>query len=212
MRQPSSVNAISPSASIEELKQAAARAVHADFCVNIPKLPEGSCNKAFLLTMDNDTQVIAKIPNAYIPQRFATASEVATLDFLRNDLGIPVPRVFAWSSRKDQPVGAEYIIMEKAAGNELGKSWPTMDISDKVDIVTQLASIQAKIVAVDIIHHGSLFYTEHIEGGIHVPGIADRFRIGPSSDIRFWEGERSSMGEFRGPCKSDTYLLIQISN
>jgi lysyl-tRNA synthetase class 2 len=75
------------------------------------------------LAVDNNIQVIAKIPNPYIPQKFATASEVATLDFLRNELGIPVPRVFAWSSGKDQLVGVEYIIMEKAAGNELGKSW-----------------------------------------------------------------------------------------
>lgn len=52
--------------------------------------------------MDNGVQVIAKIPNPYIPQKFFTASEVATLDFLRNELGIPVPRVFAWSSKKDQ--------------------------------------------------------------------------------------------------------------
>jgi lysyl-tRNA synthetase class 2 len=162
--------------------------------------------------MENDIQVIAKIPNPYNTQKFATASEVATLDFLRNELGIPVPRVFAWSSRKGQPVGVEYIIMEKAAGNELGKSWPTIDISDKVDIVTQLAGIQATIVSVDFGHYGSLFYKEDIKGGIHVPGIADGFCIGPSSDIRFWEGERSSMGEFGGPCKSDTYLLIQRSN
>ncbi|KAL6233340.1 hypothetical protein BDW75DRAFT_193391 [Aspergillus navahoensis] len=98
---------------VEELKQTAARSVDAEFCVKITKLPEGSYNKTFLLTMDNDVQVIAKIPNPYIPQKFVTASEVAALDFLRNELGIPVPRVFAWSSKKDQPVGVEYIIMCK---------------------------------------------------------------------------------------------------
>ncbi|KAH2315302.1 hypothetical protein KXV47_001911 [Aspergillus fumigatus] len=149
--------------------------------------------------MDDDVQVIAKIPNPYIPQKFVTASEVATLDFLRNEPGIPVPRVFAWSSKKDQPVGVEYIIMEKAAGNELSTSWPTMDISDKVDIVSQLADIQAKIAAVDFGCYGSLFYRGDIEGGFNVPGIADQFCIGPSCDIRFWEEERRFMNAFRGP-------------
>jgi lysyl-tRNA synthetase class 2 len=109
------------------------------------------------LTIDNRVQVIAKIPNPYIPQTVA-ASEVATLDFLSYELGIPVPRVFAWSNKKDQPVGVEYIIMEKAAGNKLSKSWPIMDISAKVDIVSQLANIQAKIAAVDFGYYGSLFY------------------------------------------------------
>ncbi|KKK14208.1 phosphotransferase enzyme family protein [Aspergillus ochraceoroseus] len=169
---------------VEELKETAARSVNAKFCVKLTKLPEGSYNKAFLLTMDNELQVIAKIPNPYIPQKFITASEVATLDFLRNELGVPVPRVFAWSSKKDQPVGVEYIIMEKAPGNELSKSWPTMEVSDKVDIVSQLANIQAKIAAVHFGYHGSLFYSEDSEGGISIPGIADRFCIGPSCDIR----------------------------
>ncbi|PYI35690.1 phosphotransferase enzyme family protein [Aspergillus indologenus CBS 114.80] len=177
---------------IEALKQAAARSVNAEVCVKLTKLPEGSYNKAFLLTMDNDVQVIAKIPNPYIPQKFVTASEVATLEFLRNELGIPVPRVFAWSSKKDQPVGVEYIIMEKAAGNELGKSWPTMDISAKVDIVSQLAKIQAKIAAVDFGCHGSLFYRDDIEGGID-------------------EEERRFMSAYRGPWSSSGAYAIDIA-
>ncbi|KEY83884.1 phosphotransferase enzyme [Aspergillus fumigatus] len=171
----------------------------------------GSYNKAFLLTMDDDVQVIAKIPNPYIPQKFVTASEVATLDFLRNEPGIPVPRVFAWSSKKDQPVGVEYIIMEKAAGNELSTSWPTMDISDKVDIVSQLADIQAKIAAVDFGCYGSLFYRGDIEGGFNVPGIADQFCIGPSCDIRFWEEERRFMNAFRGPWSSSEAYATDIA-
>ncbi|PTU21356.1 hypothetical protein P175DRAFT_0500262 [Aspergillus ochraceoroseus IBT 24754] len=196
---------------VEELKETAARSVNAKFCVKLTKLPEGSYNKAFLLTMDNELQVIAKIPNPYIPQKFITASEVATLDFLRNELGVPVPRVFAWSSKKDQPVGVEYIIMEKAPGNELSKSWPTMEVSDKVDIVSQLANIQAKIAAVHFGYHGSLFYSEDSEGGISIPGIADRFCIGPSCDIRFWEEERGSMSAFRGPWSSAGAYAIDIA-
>ena len=121
---------------IQQLKETAAISVNAKSCINMAKLPEGSYNKAFLLTMDNGAQVVARIPNPYLPPRISTASEVATLDFFRNELDIPVPRVFAWSSDKDQPVGAEYIIMEKAPGEELGKSWSSMDISEKVDLVS----------------------------------------------------------------------------
>jgi aminoglycoside phosphotransferase (APT) family kinase protein len=38
---------------------------------------------------------------------------VATMDFLRNALDVPVPRVLAHSSTVDNSVGAEYIIMER---------------------------------------------------------------------------------------------------
>ncbi|KAF4252244.1 hypothetical protein KXW65_005872 [Aspergillus fumigatus] len=178
---------------------------------NVEEHKQTAARSAFLLTMDDDVRVIAKIPNPYIPQKFVTASEVATLDFLRNEPGIPVPRVFAWSSKKDQPVGVEYIIMEKAAGNELSTSWPTMDISDKVDIVSRLADIQAKIAAVDFGCYGSLFYRGDIEGGFNVPGIADQFCIGPSCDIRFWEEERRFMNAFRGPWSSSEAYATDIA-
>lgn len=50
-------------------------------CMHIVKL-EGNFNKAFLLTMDDGNEVIAKIPcpNAG-PRLLTTASEVATLKF-----------------------------------------------------------------------------------------------------------------------------------
>ncbi|KAL3447716.1 hypothetical protein BJX65DRAFT_295552 [Aspergillus insuetus] len=140
---------------VEELKQAVARAVNAELCVSI-KLPECSYSKTFLLRMDNDIL------------NFATASEVATLDFIRNELSVPVPRVFA-------------------GRDELGKSWPTMDIADKVNIVSQVARIQAKIATIYFGHYAVLFYKEDIEGGIHVPGIPAQFCIGPNCDIRFYD-------------------------
>jgi hypothetical protein len=48
------------------------------------KFPEGQYNKAFLLKMDNGSEVVAKIPNPNAgPARHVTASEVATVDFVR---------------------------------------------------------------------------------------------------------------------------------
>src|SRR3954447_7668020 len=96
--------------------RAAARAVNRDQCIRIIKLVDGGFNKIFLLTMDDGYEVIARIPTPIAgPPHYMTASEVATMDFLRTRLDIPAPKVFAWSSRanSDNPVGAEYIIMEK---------------------------------------------------------------------------------------------------
>ncbi|RAK96935.1 phosphotransferase enzyme family protein [Aspergillus ibericus CBS 121593] len=195
---------------VNELKKTAARSVNAKSCTKIAKLPEGAYNKTFLLTMDNGVEIITKIPNPYLPQKFATASEVATLDFLRNELDIPVPRVFAWSSRKDQSVGVEYIIMERAPGHELNKLWSAMNVSDRVDIVSQLVGIQKKIAAVNFHSYGSLFYKDDIENGLHVPGL-DRFCIGPSCEVRFWEGKRSSMTKYHGPWTSSVAYAQDIA-
>ena len=86
------------------------------------KLTKGGFNKVFVLTMDDDYEVIARIPTPVAaPPHYMTASEVATMDFLRNHLDIPVPKVFAWASRADvvDSVEAEYIIMEKIQGENL---------------------------------------------------------------------------------------------
>lgn len=186
---------------VDGLKAVASKAVNARLCTDITKLPEGSYNKVFLLTMDNGVQVVARIPNPYLPPRVTTASEVATLDFLRTELEIPVPRVLAWSNRKDQPVKAEYIIMEKAPGEELGKSWMAMDISEKVNIVSQLATIQAKTCSVDFKSYGSVYYNGDVDGCQPIAGVSNRFCIGPSAAISFWEAEREAMDRYRGPCE-----------
>jgi hypothetical protein len=68
---------------VNELARRAAEAIGAKTCVNIEKYPDGMYNKSMLLTMDNGSQVVAKVPNpnAGMPH-FTTASEVATMDFV----------------------------------------------------------------------------------------------------------------------------------
>lgn len=74
---------------VNELARCATEATRAKSCINIKKYPDGMFNKSMLLTMDNGSQVVAKVPNpnAGIPH-FTTASEVATMDFVRFDPGI----------------------------------------------------------------------------------------------------------------------------
>jgi len=68
-----------------ELAQTAAQSIGASLCVEIEKLPEGNFNKTFILTMNNGKQVIAKVPNPNAGHaHFTTASEVATMDFVRD--------------------------------------------------------------------------------------------------------------------------------
>lgn len=52
-------------------------------CVSVQKLPEGNFNKAFLLTLSDGREVVAKVPNPNAGLAFyTTASEVATMDFV----------------------------------------------------------------------------------------------------------------------------------
>ena len=45
------------------------------------------------------------------------------MNFLRTVLSLPVPKVLAYAASSDNPVGAEYIIMEKVEGESLASRW-----------------------------------------------------------------------------------------
>lgn len=69
---------------VNELARVAAEAVGSKSCVEIKKCPDGMFNKALLLTMEDGNQVVAKVPNPNAGRpHYTTASEVATLDFVR---------------------------------------------------------------------------------------------------------------------------------
>ena len=69
---------------LNRLVSVAAESVGAARCISIEKYPDGMFNKAYLMSMDNGQEVVAKVPNpnAGMPH-FTTASEVATMNFVR---------------------------------------------------------------------------------------------------------------------------------
>ncbi|KAL5331675.1 hypothetical protein ACEPPN_001210 [Leptodophora sp. 'Broadleaf-Isolate-01'] len=199
---------------VNELARLAADAVGANICVSIEKYPDGMYNKAMLLTMDNGTQVVAKVPNPNAGKpHFTTASEVATMDFVRNVLGTPVPKVFAWSSKAEEnPVGAEYIIMEKLPGIELEHAWPSMTIGDRLAVVKAIARYQKSWCSVSFKKYGGLYYAKDLDistgneplytdaNGIDVKD--SKFGIGPSTGREFIDNGRATIDFDRGPYRS----------
>ncbi|KMU91749.1 hypothetical protein CIHG_09556 [Coccidioides immitis H538.4] len=144
---------------VPALQQIAGR-IASSRCVEMTKIPEGLYNKVFSLRMENGREILARIPNpnAGHPQR-VVASEVATLDFLRNVLDIPVPRVLSWSSpSQPNPVGAEYIFMERVKGRQLSEVWGAMSEAQHFGLVKSLVEIEQKLVDVKFALHGSLYY------------------------------------------------------
>ena len=69
---------------ITELARIAAQVTRSKSCIQVQKLPEGNFSKVFLITMDDGKEVIAKLPNPNAGRpHFTTASEVATMDYVR---------------------------------------------------------------------------------------------------------------------------------
>lgn len=131
---------------------------------------------------------------------------------VRNILGTPIPRVLAWHSRAQQnPVGAEYIIMEKAPGTELERVWRDMGVEDRWALIQSLARFEKTWTSVSFTKFGSLYYTEDLDTGVgsdlsyrdaNEDEITDRrFAIGPSVGRDFVGNGRVTIAFDRGPCK-----------
>lgn len=133
------------------------------------------------------------------------------MDFLRNQLDIPAPKVFGWASRVDDenPVGAEYIVMERVQGESLGSRWSSLSTGELAAVIRQIVDIETRLFSARFPKHGSLYYKKDLEAKFreddpNVPNdgnlLADRFCVGPLTTRSFWTEERSQMKLDRGPC------------
>ncbi|KAI4667376.1 uncharacterized protein J4E79_002062 [Alternaria viburni] len=133
---------------VSSLQQAACQAVGASKCISFKKIGEGNYNKAYRLQMEDGQKIIAKVPHPNaVPRGHTTASEVATMEFARTVLNLPVPRVLAWSATDQNPVQAEYIIMEEASGSQLHEVWQDLPLRRKCDIIRTSSAEYLKSVA-----------------------------------------------------------------
>ena len=176
--------------------------------IHIQKFAEGASNKAFMAT-GHGRRAIIKIPDPVVPAHLVTASEVATLEYLRTELGVPVPKVFAWSMTSDNPVGCEYIVMEEASGDALNAVWPTLEVDKKFTVIDQIVSLQNRLLqgGIKLGGYGSLYFTEDaIALGLSkqlsvAAKTSARFCLGPLAKHDFLDSSVRAAGVDCGPCK-----------
>ncbi|CRG88085.1 hypothetical protein PISL3812_05112 [Talaromyces islandicus] len=107
---------------------------------------EGGFSKALLMKKEDGIELIAKVLCRIAgPAFLTTASEVDTLEYVRNYTSVPVPRVLSWSPHNSNTVGAEYVIMEKAMGIPLFERWGKMAEIEKLGLIKSLAQLEAQL-------------------------------------------------------------------
>ncbi|KAJ5963460.1 serine/threonine protein kinase [Penicillium vulpinum] len=137
---------------------------------------------------------ISKMSEGGFNRTYTTASEVATLTFLRSK-DIPVPKVYGWSLTPDNPVGIEYIVMECASGIAAAES-NLFDISatNCQAFVEDIVAIDKKISDIPFASLGSLYFKNKTND-------SDIYCIGSIAVYRFWHGQRA------GVIRQNTCLL-----
>jgi hypothetical protein len=188
--------------------------------VRLEKLSEGGFNRLLLATLDDGLQVLVKIPYPLVvPKRYATASEVATLSFLA-EKGVPVPKVYGYSCKAENPVGTEYIIMEYVppeVGIGADSRWFETSKYEKHAVVTGLVEVERKLCGIRFGGVGRLYFWGDLGEGergrarkLYGEGTGDegRFCIGPVVDYMFWYGRREGKGGDYGPYEFFSLLVL----
>ena len=157
--------------------------------------------------MRDGFELVARIPYpSTSPKFFATASEVATINYVRSN-SIPAPQVYGYSTTSENAAGTEYILMEFIRGTNLSDVWYELKSKDREKVMANLVELEAKLFALQLPASGGLYHTIDLDKECpRVPLInaSDKqvtpFCVGPSTARDYWKGKRSKIAVDRGPC------------
>ncbi|KAL8868871.1 MAG: hypothetical protein Q9174_004698 [Haloplaca sp. 1 TL-2023] len=189
----------------------ACRVTNGSTVQNIEKM-EGGFSKALLMTMSNGKEIIAKLPCPNAGRSmYSTASEAAVLEYLSVQTQVPTPKLLSWSADAAGPVGAEYIIMEKAPGIQLFSVWDEISASARLKLIKSLTQLENQLATIQFPAYGSLYHRRSInksaERVLLDPSIDPdgQYCVGPSCGPKWTDGYNGAdldpeldMGPFEG--------------
>ena len=184
-------------------------------------LAQGAFNKVYTIITSDSGGVESQLPYVFrvtIPVEpfYKTASEVATLSYIRGHTFVPVPRVITHSSTADNELGFEWIIMERIPGVSLKSLWRGMDMETKERETRVLAQYVKQLndqCCFDAI--GNLYFREDLLGGtVHtVPTTDDKFVIGPTvTAFMFAGGRKLRLPRNLGPYSDDAKYMAALAD
>ncbi|KAF2228220.1 phosphotransferase family protein [Elsinoe ampelina] len=175
---------------------------------SLSKLAEGGFNRVFEARFADGLKVLARLPYSLtVPKHYSTASEVATLGFLRS-LSFPVPRVFGYCATDKNPVGSEYILEEKIEGTHLGGVWYIIDNKARKKINRQIVDLEERLLRTRLPASGSLYYARDLsEGDRRIPvsnsagenSTSDQLVVGPIAGYGWHYRLRGNLKAHLGP-------------
>jgi hypothetical protein len=120
----------------------------------------GNFNKVFLITFPDGIKVIARVPFLEDYSEIRMRSEIATMLFARQRLGLPVPRLFTWCLTVDNPVGAPFILMEWLPGVPLSENlwFNILSLDNRKLLLGRISELHACLVrSLSFTEVGNLF-------------------------------------------------------
>lgn len=166
----------------------------AEGTIDISFLSSGAFNKLYTVSVSIDSKACVLRISLPVDPRQKTLSEVATLDWVRQNTNIPVPRVMAFEATRTNPVGFEWILMTKIdPGTPLAKVWNSLSFPAKKALTEWFADYSSSLFKKQLSGIGNLY-----------PQACKTDRI---VSKQFVWGDRIHQDMHRGPFSSSTGWL-----
>lgn len=106
--------------------------------------------------------------------------------------------------------------MEKIKGVPLSQVWDTMKLTQKLQLLVNLTSLQKRWLSISFSHYGSLYHTGDVQPSVGNHYVKDgkvvkdpKFSMGPATGRDWVDAGRSTLDTDRGPCKSGlVYIFV----
>ncbi|KAF8063573.1 kinase-like domain-containing protein [Lyophyllum atratum] len=189
-------------------------------CVSITAtfLAQGAFNKLYTITVDygssnNKKDYVFRVTLPVEPF-YKTASEVATLSYIKNHTSIPVPSVIAHSTTADNELGFEWILLEKVTGVDLRDVWPALPLPAKETMTKVVAGFVRQmwdLGGFDAV--GNIYSRGALGEAEPAAKLDEEFVIGPVVNPFCFKGARRLKVERnRGPYRTDQEYLLALIN
>ncbi|KAI1159131.1 phosphotransferase enzyme family-domain-containing protein [Nemania serpens] len=123
--------------------------------ITVSFLSQGAFNKIYDVVTDSQALILrVSLP---VDPRNKTLSEVATINWTQQHTSLPVPKVIAHESDRANPVGFEWILMEKLAGEPLANVWDNLGFPAKEQLVKQIARYYADVFSNQLRGIGNIY-------------------------------------------------------
>jgi aminoglycoside phosphotransferase len=162
--------------------------------VQVSFLTQGALSKLYNVQTDSDTLVMrVSLP---VDPYWKTISEVATMQWIRLNTALPVPKILAYQDSRENAIGFEWILMTKIPGKTLADAWISIPWKAKEQLVHQLATYSSNLFKKKLRKIGNIYPSSNPFGNDTLPQVE---RI---VSMQFFWGDHVRQNVPRGPFRS----------
>ncbi|GJE96623.1 kinase-like protein [Phanerochaete sordida] len=190
----------------------------------------GAFARTFKYSLEDGKELVARV-TLPVRETVKTEAEVATMDSIRARTRIPIPRVYLFCSSQNNPVRAEWIVMEFMRGIQFGKCLGDLTVEQQKITAEDMASVMAQTFSLTATHCGSMLfdytlrnnqravrYTDRAIRALQLPygtirdtGPSGTFIVGPANEPILLDYEKPIPPSASGPFATEREYLEAVA-